>query len=139
MCFAKSCLENFRKIHKKTPCQNLFFLLLRESGTCVFLSTSRTFSEQLFNGLSLKQSSRQVSQNKCSAKFHIYIKKHLHGITFCTALNSTKPFKTTFYGYHRSSHVVVFRKKVALKIFAKFIGKGLCRSLQRDFNSVVFL
>ena len=78
----KAALKTFAKIHKKTPCQNLFFLLLRESGTCVFLSTSRTFSEQLFNGLSLKQSSRQVSQNKCSAKFYIYIKNHLYGITF---------------------------------------------------------
>ena len=135
----KAPLKNFAKFTRKHRARICFFLLLRESGTCVFLSTSRTFSEQLFNGLSLKQSSRQVSQNKCSAKFHIYIKKHLYGITFCTALNSTKPFKTTFYGYHRSSHVVVFRKKVALKIFAKFIGKGLCRSLQRDFNSVVFL
>ena len=78
----KAPLKNFAKFTRKHRARICFFLLLRESGTCVFLSTSRTFSEQLFNGLSLKQSSRQVSQNKCSAKFHIYIKKHLYGITF---------------------------------------------------------
>ena len=134
MRFAKQLSWKISQNSQENTCTGVCFLLQRESGTCVFLSTSQNFSEQLFNGYQWNSHLEKFRKTNVLQNFAKFIGKHLYQNHFCikihsgTALNSTKLFRT-FYRYHRSSHLVVFRKRDALKNFAKFIEKDLCRSL----------